>query len=331
MPAVFVNRNRRIVGANGRAAALNPKASEDRPFALIFRQPNLSAALDACLNTGTAQTGIYEHSEGAIAVRYDVTFTGVEGLGEDGVLLCFNDVTHLRQADRMRREFVANVSHELRTPLTAILGYIETILGPARDDRAATFRFLETMADEAQRMNRLVADLLSLSRVEETARIRPTEEVDIVALIRSAANNLEATARDTGGTIRLDLPESAITLRADPDQMRQVLSNLIENALKYGGDDTTVTLSCRSETRDPDLRGPACVIAVADNGPGIDPIHLTRLTERFYRIDSHRSRQMGGTGLGLAIVKHILNRHRGQLRIDSAPGKGSRFSVILPK
>jgi len=331
MPAVFVGLDARILGANAPAVILNAKAADERPFVLVFRQPNLIDALDLCIQSRKPQRAIYHHTEGPHQVRYDVTLSMVQTGPVDGVLMCFTDVTHLQQADQMRRDFVANVSHELRTPLTAILGFIETLQGPARDDPQVHDRFLNIMASEASRMNRLVGDLLSLSRVEEDARMRPTTPVDIDALIRSAIRNLSTVAEENGGKILYEAPEMPNLITADSDQMMQVFTNLIENALKYGGQGTVVKVSCSETRRDTVLAQPAFLISVTDNGAGIDPIHIPRLTERFYRIDSHRSREMGGTGLGLAIVKHILNRHRGRLKIESALEGGSTFTVILPK
>jgi two-component system phosphate regulon sensor histidine kinase PhoR len=230
--------------------------------------------------------------------------------------------------DLMRRDFVANVSHELRTPLTALLGFIETLQGAARNDPAARERFLGIMAAEAGRMNRLVADLLHLSRVESEERIRPQDSTDIAGLIRSVAATMKSMAEAGRVTIRLVGVQSEQMVRADRDQMTQVLTNLIENAVKYGSPPgAEVLVDLRSEMGP---RGPQLRLLVQDQGEGIDEIHLPRLTERFYRVDGHRSREKGGTGLGLAIVKHIVNRHRGRLVIASEKGKGSRFEVVLP-
>ena len=228
----------------------------------------------------------------------------------------------------MRRDFVANVSHELRTPLTALSGFIETLGGAARDDAAARDRFLAIMAREAGRMNRLVQDLLHLSRVEAAERVRPTTRIDLQKVLATTLGSLRPLADDAGVRLEVEGETGPLPLLADQDQMIQVLSNLIENAVKYGGAGGVVTLRL---TRDALPGGPAIRVDVIDRGEGIDPVHLPRLTERFYRVDGHRSREKGGTGLGLAIVKHIVNRHRGRLRIDSTVGKGSVFSVLLPQ
>ena len=246
------------------------------------------------------------------------------------MLVSFQDVTHLEQAGQMRRDFVANVSHELRTPLTALIGFIETLRGAASDDAAARDRFLAIMQDEAGRMNRLVGDLLSLSRVEGEERVRPREEVDLSGQLGSVLNSLRPLAEEAGVAFWFDKPEAAVIIPGDADQLRQVFTNLIENAIKYGGSGGAVNVIVTVSERDPALRAPAVRVQVIDRGPGIDPMHLPRLTERFYRADSHRSRQLGGTGLGLAIVKHIVNRHRGRLRVESTLGEGATFTVILP-
>jgi two-component system phosphate regulon sensor histidine kinase PhoR len=175
-----------------------------------------------------------------------------------------------------------------------------------------------------------VQDLLSLSRVEAEERVRPTERIDIVAIIAQTATALRQMTDAAQVTITLSGEAGPLILTADPDQMTQVFHNLIENAVKYGGPGRSVSVCISHVARDLSLRSPAVRIDVADQGDGIDPIHLPRLTERFYRVDSHRSREQGGTGLGLAIVKHIVNRHRGRVRVESEKGKGSTFSVILP-
>ena len=230
----------------------------------------------------------------------------------------------------MRRDFVANVSHELKTPLTAMMGFIETLQTTARDDAQARERFLTIMTLETQRMNRLVGDLLSLSRVEADERMRPTTSLEIKDLIQAALNALAPLAKDYNAQVSFEAPDDPIEIFADKDQLQQVFTNLIENAIKYSGKSAQVGIEIGAPEYYQRLGETAVTITITDNGPGIDPIHLPRLTERFYRIDNHRSRELGGTGLGLAIVKHILNRHRGRLEIDSSLGQGSQFSVILP-
>lgn len=333
LPAVFIGQDARILGGNERAVSLQPNAADRRAFVLVFRQPGFSKAVDECMRTGKQQQTVYNHSDGGHEIRYNVTCSFVRTPDVTGVLACFRDVTEVEQAGEIRREFVANVSHELKTPLTALLGFIETLQGPARNDPEAQIRFLDIMGSEAKRMNRLVGDLLSLSRVEEEARLKPTNSLEVLDIVQTVVRNLSevSSARDVEILIEgVDALENTNVL-GDGDQLLQVFTNLIENAVKYGGEGGQVTIAFSYVERDLFLRRRALRVDVTDQGSGIDPIHIPRLTERFYRIDSHRSREMGGTGLGLAIVKHIVNRHRGRLKIASALGKGSVFSVILPK
>jgi two-component system phosphate regulon sensor histidine kinase PhoR len=246
------------------------------------------------------------------------------------VVVSFEDVTAIEEAGQMRRDFVANVSHELRTPLTALLGFVETLRGAARNDPAARDRFLQIMEREAGRMARLVEDLLSLSRVEDNERLRPTDPVDLSALVNATTTLLAPVAATAGVVLQTDLPAGPVVVPGDAGQLRQVLNNLIENAIKYGISGGRVLVSVAVAAPDAALRANGVRLTVQDWGEGIAAHHIPRLTERFYRIDTHRSREIGGTGLGLAIVKHIVNRHRGRLRIDSAPGKGTVLTLILP-
>ncbi|MEO0359312.1 MAG: ATP-binding protein, partial [Pseudomonadota bacterium] len=191
----------------------------------------------------------------------------------------------------------------------------------------------DLMRTEADRMDHLIRDLLSLSRVEAEQKVRPTDVVDIATVIDTAMRRLTTTAQRAG--VDLDAPQlhAPHFVLADADQLIQVVSNLVENAIKYGRSETGGSVQIKVSETDYDsaLRGPVVRLDVVDFGDGIEPFHIPRLTERFYRADTHRSRQLGGTGLGLAIVKHIINRHRGRLRIKSERGVGSMFSVFLPR
>ena len=330
LAALYIGADERIVSVNVAARRLLGEGLEGRHFITALRQPPVMDAIENCLRDRLRHRARYLGSDGAQDTTYEVTASPVEFTGQQGVLVAFEDITQVEQVGQMRRDFVANVSHELRTPLTALMGFIETLQGPARGDEAATARFLGTMYAEATRMERLVRDLLALSRVEGEARMRPDAPQDLGALLGSVVHTLRPLTGEAGVAVRLSHPAAPVVVPGDADQLRQVATNLIENAVKYGGQGGAVRVGLEIERNEPNLRADAAVITVADNGPGIDPVHIPRLTERFYRVDSHRSREMGGTGLGLAIVKHIVNRHRGRLRIDSAPGKGSVFRVILP-
>lgn len=341
VPAILVGADQKVVAANPATQAVFGAVVPGRHFLTILRQPDVHDLLERVLREATAGEVIYRIPGQSRETIYLVRCAPV-GDRTSGrmALLSFEDRSDLEQIGEIRRDFVANVSHELRTPLTALLGFIETLRGAARDDAAARARFLSVMQREAERMNRLVSDLMSLSRVEAEERVRPRGPVDVVAVLRSAIAALRPMAEAAGARVVLDGPEGPVTIQADADQLTQVFNNLIENAVKYGtasgaargaehgGAEVRVEVTLLE--RDAALRAPAVRIAVIDQGEGIDPIHIPRLTERFYRVDTHRSREKGGTGLGLAIVKHIVIRHRGRLLIDSEKGRGSRFSVVLP-
>jgi two-component system, OmpR family, phosphate regulon sensor histidine kinase PhoR len=241
--------------------------------------------------------------------------------------MTFHDLTPLRRVEEMRADFVANASHELRTPLAALLGFIETLQGSAREDAKARERFLAIMQEQARRMARLIDDLLSLSRIELNAHRRPDTPADLVPIVRQVADGLETLARDRGVSLHIDAG-NALAVHGDHDELVRVFENLVENALKYGAAGRRVDIKVATgSSADGE---PEALVSVRDYGPGIAPEHLPRLTERFYRVDVGESRAQGGTGLGLALVKHILNRHRGRLTIDSAPGAGATFTVHLP-
>ncbi|WP_299897127.1 ATP-binding protein [uncultured Ruegeria sp.] len=334
LPALVVDQTERIIAANTDATSLLGQKIVGRHFATILRQPQVLDAIEQALTSKSAKKTRHLSNDGAQDTAYEVECRYLNGVGAESagaVMVTFQDTTHLEHASQMRRDFVANVSHELRTPLTALMGFIETLRGPAREDPAARDRFLKIMADEANRMNRLVGDLLSLNRVESEERVRPKQQLELTGLLQSTINSLRPLAEDAGVVLSLDVTNGPLSITGDGDQLRQVFTNLIENGIKYGASGGSVTVSVLPKDRDPAMRGPAVRIQVIDKGPGIDAVHLPRLTERFYRADSHRSRQLGGTGLGLAIVKHIVNRHRGRLRVESELGKGSVFTVILPR
>ena len=242
--------------------------------------------------------------------------------------MLLRDLTEGERINQMRADFIANASHELRTPLASLRGFIETLQGSAKGDAGAQERFLPIMAEQASRMTRLIDALLSLSRVEMNAHVPPSDDVDLNDVIDHAKDTLDPLARETG--VRLDVRrfDRPALVRADRDELVQVLQNLVQNALKYGDKSDDVVIEANYIPSIGRLAG-RYTIAVIDQGPGIAPEHLPRLTERFYRIDVASSREKGGTGLGLAIVKHILNRHRGELAITSGPGKGSTFTVVL--
>jgi two-component system phosphate regulon sensor histidine kinase PhoR len=246
----------------------------------------------------------------------------------DLLLMTFNDLTPLRRVEEMRADFIANASHELRTPLAALLGFIETLQGTAKDDSVARGKFLDIMQGQATRMARLIDDLLSLSRIELNAHLQPNTPVDLPPIVRQVVDGLQTLARDRGVDIKVTIPSDALLVLGDRDELIRALENLVENALKYGAVGKRVDITvARGQTR---AGAPEARVAVRDYGPGIPPEHLPRLTERFYRVDVTDSRAQGGTGLGLALVKHVLNRHGGRLTIESTLGAGATFTIHLP-
>lgn len=245
-------------------------------------------------------------------------------LSHGGRIIFLSDRSAIDAADRMRSDFVANASHELRTPLAAILGYVETLQDMNDEADAPTRnRFLAIIEREARRMQQLVIDLLSISRVEADRFRRPTTPVDLAAIVRHTLAQMKDSAEARPQDIVDRLGDAAQPVLGDAAQLGQLVHNIVSNAMKYGRPGTPVTVELTREGR-------RVRLSVQDEGEGIAPDHLPRLTERFYRVDEARSRSVGGTGLGLAIVKHISERHNGQLEIQSEVGKGTRVSVSFP-
>ncbi len=326
-----------LVGADGLLRAMNRSADAllghdlvGRHYVTALRQPALLDRVEAILGGEPAGQSRFLATEGRRDTFWQVDIAPMADTAGRGAVLVFTDTTEAADALQMRRDFIANVSHELRSPITAILGFIETLQGPASQDAAARARFLTVMQSEAERMNRLVDDLLQLNRVEQSERRRPMTPVDLNGLVTATSGALAPLAEIRGTKVLLQLSDPPIHVPGDLDQLRQALGNLVENAIKYGGDGSTVTLSLSTPAFEPQLQGQGVRLTVADQGAGIAPQHIPRLTERFYRVDDHRGRNAGGTGLGLAIVKHIMNRHRGRLLIESQQGAGSEFTLLLP-
>ncbi len=250
--------------------------------------------------------------------------------GPAWAMVALHDVTASKKADQMRADFVANVSHELRSPLSSLLGFIETLRGAARDDPDATERFLGIMASEAQRMTRLINELLTLSKVETEEHIRPENSVALGPILNRVAAALSVRAEERRMEITLDIPDGLSEIMGQSDELTQVFLNLVSNAISYGKAGTPIRIVAAAHSAIPGNRSPGVSIAIINQGEGIPPEEIPRLTERFYRVDKGRSRKMGGTGLGLAIVKHIVARHRGYLAIASKPDEETSFTVYLP-
>jgi two-component system, OmpR family, phosphate regulon sensor histidine kinase PhoR len=332
-PVVALDRDGIVLAFNAPASALAPALRAGEPASFALRMPEILAAIRRAGGGGGPQRA--EFSERVPVDRwYEVYVTGLRldgartGVAPDLVLMTFHDLTPLRRVEEMRADFVANASHELRTPLATLSGFIETLQGPARDDAAARERFLAIMKQQAFRMARLIDDLLSLSRIELNAHVRPETPVDLAAIVRQVTDAMQMLARERGVEVTVTAPAEPVVVAGDRDELVRVFENLVENALKYGAAGKRVEIAIARETGADGA--PEAVVSVRDFGPGIAPEHLPRLTERFYRVDVAQSRAEGGTGLGLAIVKHILARHHGRLAVDSTLGQGATFAARLP-
>jgi two-component system phosphate regulon sensor histidine kinase PhoR len=329
--AIVLDRDGRVIAFNGEAGSIAPAMNRGEPALISLRMPEL---VDAIRRAGKRrEPQRVEFFERVPTDRWFEAFvTPVKLPGADRsadiVLLTFNDLTPLRRVEEMRADFIANASHELRTPLAALLGFIETLQGPARNDTVAREKFLGIMQQQATRMARLIDDLLSLSRIELNAHLQPNTPVELAPIVRQVVDGLMTLARDRGVDIKVSAPQEVLVALGERDELIRALENLVENALKYGaaGKRVDITLA-RGQTR---AGTPEARITVRDFGPGIAPEHLPRLTERFYRVDVSDSRAQGGTGLGLALVKHVLNRHAGRLSIESTLGAGAAFTMHLP-
>jgi two-component system, OmpR family, phosphate regulon sensor histidine kinase PhoR len=333
-PLILLDDRRQIVRANTAAAVLAGSLSPPCDLAVALRNPAVLAAADAVLR-GDATRIVDFTLTAPVERQLRARFARIDRPSLDGAIavLTLHDVTELKRAEQMRADFIANASHELRTPLATLTGFIETLRGPARDDAEAHERFLAIMGGQATRMTRLVEDLLSLSRIELNEHVLPQDRVALTPLLEHLAETLELRAAERDMRIALSLPPDLPAVQGDRDELAQVFQNLLDNAIKYGRAGTEISVGAQIVRRPAAIGGSAGIsfvaVAIRDRGEGIAREHLPRLTERFYRVDTARSREMGGTGLGLAIVKHIVNRHRGLLELDSTPGEGSIFTVFL--
>lgn len=304
----------RITAANDAALRMLGPDIVGRDHRLGIRHPQLLATIATGKRADVAIIGV-----GGPERPWQVT---VRPLADrSGSLVRFVDRAESLAAERMRVDFVANASHELRTPLATISGYAETLAEP---DVPSTLRqtFATTIGQEAGRMLRIIEDLMSLSRIEASRFAAPNERCDLARLARQAAAQVAPLAERRQCPVALEIQDdAAVMVPGDPPQLLQVMDNVLSNAIRYGGEGVVLTVGT-------ELGRP--FFEVRDSGPGIAPVHLPRLTERFYRIDEARSRGSGGTGLGLAIVKHIVERHRGTLEIRSTPGRGTVVTVALP-
>jgi len=333
-PLLQVNPKGRVVYAN--RAAFERLGGEllQRPLSRIIRDPDVLEAVTTALDADLASRLTIAEPR-ARGRRFQVEVLPVRIPGEPPrVVMVLRERTSEHISQRMVSDFVANASHEIRTPLTTVRGLIETLRDAAHSDPAARERFLATMAAEAERMNRLVDELMTLSKVELMERDRPRQPVDLAQLLAAVRASQDTRAAAAGVGLSLDVAGGLPEIPGDPDQLHQVVANLVDNALKYGAAGGRIELRARHHPSAPPRAGRLAGLAVVavdviDHGDGIPPEAVPRLTERFFRVDTSRSRRLGGTGLGLAIVKHIVSRHRGHLAVESVLGEGSRFTVFL--
>jgi two-component system phosphate regulon sensor histidine kinase PhoR len=331
-PCLVLDRRSVVLHANAAASRQFPSVGNGNPITFSLRNPELVGAIEAAMRNGSVRS--IELHETVPSETWDkVVVSPLHRPGRDWLddedrqlVVTFQSLTELKRVDALRSDFIANASHELRTPLASLLGFIDTLLGPAAKDAAAREKFLGIMRGQAERMSKLIDDLLSLSRIEMHQHVRPTGSIDLAGLLREVREGLMMQAKAADVEIRLNMFEGPSTTTGDRSQLYEVFENLMDNAIKYGAGGKFIEVSLAPAGRP----GFQHMVTVIDHGPGVEPEHVPRLTERFYRIDADISRKKKGTGLGLAIVKHIVTRHRGQLSIKSKPGEGLRVDVFLP-
>ena len=353
LPAFEVDAEGRIVAFNAAADLILHLEGRPNPrTSTVIRSPALLSAIERMrLSSGAEAVSVEVDSAPDETWRAHVS----RPVGALQTLVVLEDLTPVRRAARARSDFLANASHELRTPLTALSGFIETMRGPAKDDKASWDRFLDIMAGESERMSRLIADLLSLSRIEFSEHIAPSEREDFARIVLDATEALQPIARDRDVTLELNGADEDMPVVAHRDEIIQVVENLLTNALKYTPPGGKVTVSFGPAASMGEARARAAQgwregermtllqaagrpgtpdasvwLRIEDEGPGIEREHLPRLGERFYRADQSRGGKITGTGLGLAIVKHIMAHHRGGLAVETRLGKGSAFGIWLP-
>jgi two-component system, OmpR family, phosphate regulon sensor histidine kinase PhoR len=325
-PVLILDQKRRIIRSNSAANIFFNTEDMTGDLTGYLRHPALLKAVDAAYKGQVTGQGI-EITRTDAVTQYLAAY--VVSLQSDDardlrLSVTLHDMTASRKLEQMRVDFVANASHELRTPLAILIGALETLMGPARNDLKAHQRFFDMMEKQTARMSQLTDDLLSLSQIEINEHTRPAAPVNISKIVCSAKNMIQLKAEELEKEIKLELPEKETIVAGDSGQLSQVFTNLLDNALKYSREKAEVIVRVTDSEKN-------IQVSIMDFGEGIDPGHIPRLTERFYRVDGDRSRELGGTGLGLAIVKHIVSRHRGTLEIESEQGIGSTFTVNLPK
>jgi two-component system, OmpR family, phosphate regulon sensor histidine kinase PhoR len=324
---LVVDKDMRVVASNPAARKLfNPTlpALESQRLTELTRNPAIYGAFLDGLK-GSERTGIKVETHGPERQIFDlrvVPIGTVNGNGAEGALGVFFDITRTERLEHVRQEFLSNVSHELRTPLTSIIAFVETLENGAMEDTESGQRFLSIIRKNASRMQGLIDDILELTAIEGGNVQLRAGPVDLYELVQEVCASLAAKAEAQSVTLENKV-DPEVMVHADARRLEEMLTNLIDNGIKFSRKHGTVVISHEPGTRDR--------ILVRDNGEGIPAQHLERLFERFYRVDRARSRDMGGTGLGLAIVKHIALLHGGEVTVTSELGKGSTFTIHLPK
>ena len=336
-PALLLDRNSIILDFNDKAAELFSQLAGGIQISAVSRNPDLLEGI-GLMRDGGDQITVALHERVPLERTMMATLSRLPAEARDiagpELLITIRDLTEASRIERTRADFVANASHELRTPLASIIGFIETLQGAAKNDLQVRDKFLTVMAMQAQRMKRLVDDLMSLTNVEMHAHVMPRDDIDINEVIDHVRESLEPLAQAERITLTLKLLDQPASVQGDWDELVQVFQNLIHNGIRYGrpGGSVTVHVEQALTGRTPKHKGGRFFrVHVIDDGQGIASQHLPRLTERFYRVDVAASRKKEGTGLGLAIAKHVINRHRGELEIKSKLGQGSTFTVTLPE
>ncbi len=323
---IAIDHRKQLVTANPNAENIfgfKSNTTLGKSLIEITRHPQLERSVDHALKEQKTLTDEIRLSfKDQKILRVNIVIPGIQ-LRDIGSILVFHDVTEIRRLENIRKEFVANASHELRTPLTSVKGFIETLLGGALKDPAATERFLKIMQEDAARLGRLVDDMLILGEIEQGIAPIKKEAFDVIKEIREVVVRLNLQAQSKKIEIEDRLPEGPLEITGDRDKVRQVFINLIDNAIKFNKEGGKIILKAKQGEKE-------VQISIEDTGIGIPQEALGRIFERFFRVDKGRSRELGGTGLGLAIVKHIMEAHGGQASCKSIPGQGSTFTVLFP-
>jgi two-component system phosphate regulon sensor histidine kinase PhoR len=321
IPVMLLDDDERVLFVNHSMRDVLGPGLDRKRASSVLRNPQVLAAI------AEARSGFSTNVPFSLPVpieRHYQAYAARISVSPSVTALLLHDLTVVKRSEQLRADFIANASHELRTPLAAVTGFIETLRGHAREDAVARDQFLDIMAVEAARMRRLIDDLLSLSRIEMNEHVKPEGRIGLESVVRQAAAALKPLAAQDGITITVEGQAHTPQVIGEQDELAQLFQNLIHNAIKYGREQGKVQISVGQ------LPDGQVFAAVRDDGEGIAPNAIPRLTERFYRVDVKRSRERDGTGLGLAIVKHIISRHQGRLNIESKLGEGSVFTVLLP-